>query len=334
MKPEELDKAIRTGDIGPLYYLYGEEQYLVERGTQRLLQLVVDPGFRDFNYNLFYGKECRGEEIVEAAQTLPMFAERRAILVKRSSDLPAAALEVLLGYVQNPSPTTCLIFQGEKIDQRKKFFAELKRGNALVEYKRPYENQLGGFIREELAADGKRIEPAAAELLVHLIGNNLSELAAQLEKLITYVGERPAISLDDVRAIVSDTKVDSVFELANALGGRDLAGALRRLQTVIRDGDAPYLVIGALARHFRQLWLVRELLEKRVATDEIGKRTGINPFFLKGMITQAKRFDGNELRGIFRRLHETDVAMKSSGGKPQLLLELLVMDICGVAAKG
>src|SRR6266568_719959 len=235
MKPEELEKAVHKGDIGPLYYLYGEEQFLVERGVQRLLQRVVDTNFRDFNFNLYYGNECRGEEIVESAQTLPMFADRRAILVKRSSDLPAAALEVLLGYLQDPSPTTCLIFQGEKIDQRKKFFSEFKRTGQLVEYKRFYENQLGAFIRDEMSACGKRIEPAAAELLVYLAGSNLSELTAQLEKLITYVADRPVIALDDVRTIVSDTKVDSVFELANALGGRDLAGGIRRLQTVLRD---------------------------------------------------------------------------------------------------
>lgn len=328
MKPEDLDKAIRKGDLGPLYCLCGEEQYLVDRAAQRLLERAVDPGFRDFNLNVFYGNECKGEEIIEASQTLPMFAERRVVVVKRAGDLPAAAQELLLAYVKNPAPTTCLLFQAGKIDQRRKLFSELKKADALVEYKRLYENQVAGFLREEASAAGVAMEPAAAELLVYFVGTNLRDLVSQLEKLVTYCSGRPRIGVADVKAIVSDTKVDSVFELANAVGQRDATPALRRLQTVCREGDAPYMLVGVLARHFRQLWTIREQLDKRVAFDEISKRTGVSAYFLKGMVEQAKNFRASEFREIFTRLHETDLALKSSGGNPQMLLELLVLDLC------
>src|SRR5512141_226880 len=125
MKPEEFEKEIRGGDVGPLYYIYGEEPYLVERGVKLLLAKAVSPEFREFNLNVYYGAEAKGAEIVEVAQTLPMFAERRVVVVRKSGALSAAALEILAGYVQDPSPSTCLIFQGEKIDQRKKFFLDV-----------------------------------------------------------------------------------------------------------------------------------------------------------------------------------------------------------------
>src|SRR5574340_130356 len=142
MKPDEFDRAVQKGDISPLYFIYGDEPYLVERGVRRLLARVVSPEFRDFNLNVFYGNECKGTEIVETAQTLPMFADWRVVLVKKGDGLSAAALELLAGYVRDPSPSTCLVFQGEKIDQRKRFFVEFKKKGELVEYKRPYENQL------------------------------------------------------------------------------------------------------------------------------------------------------------------------------------------------
>ncbi|GFE58180.1 DNA polymerase III subunit delta [Geobacter sp. AOG1] len=328
MKPDEFSRALDKGEIAPLYYLYGDEPFLVERAVKHLLALVVDPGFRDFNLTVLYGNECKGGEVVENAQTLPMFAERRVVLVKRAQDLPAVAQEILAGYVQNPSPSTCLILQGEKIDQRKKLSVELKKHGALVEFKRPYENQLSPFVREEAAQHGKRVEPAAAEFLVYLTGANLQELSMQLDKVATYVGDRPTISLADVKGVVSDTRVDSVFELTDALGEKNLERALRNLNTILRDGEEPIRLLGMISRHFRQLWKVLELVNRNTPQQEISRVAGINPYFLKGILAQARNFSGKELREIFGLLLETDLALKSSGGKPALLMERLVLQVC------
>jgi len=320
---------LEKGEIAPLYYFHGDEPYLIERGVKRLMGLTVPPDSRDFNLDIFYGKECRGDEIATAAQTLPMFAERRVVLVRRSSELPAPALDKLTEYVADPSPTTCLIFEGEKIDQRKKFFLEIKKKGNLVEFKRLYENQLAPFIREEAAVYGKKVEPAALEMLVYLVGNNLQELAAEMEKVATFIGNRDTVKVADIREIVSDTKVDTVFELANALGEKETGKALRSLNTILRDGEAPLMVLAMLTRHFRQLWRVKELCEKKVPTQEISRATGINPYFIKGIVEQARNYRLSEFRGIFERLFATDLALKTSGGKPVNLMECLVMDICG-----
>lgn len=328
MKAEEFEKALSRGDIGPLYYFYGNEPYLVERGVKRLLSHVVAPEFQDFNLNVFYGNECRGGEIVEVAQTLPMFSPWRVVLVKKGSELPAAALDILTDYLAAPSATTCLIFQGDKVDQRKKFFVEMKKRGELVEFKRPYENQLAPFIREEAAALGKKFETAAIELLVYLVGTNLQELVAQLEKIVTYVGKRDGVTLADVKAVVSDTKVDSVFDLANALGEKNLAKGLRHLHTILRDGEAPLMVLAMLTRHFRQLWKVRELVDAKTPSQDIGTLTGINPYFLKGVMTQARNFRVLELKQVFESLYEADLALKSGGGKPGGIMERLLIEIC------
>ncbi len=329
MKVEEFDKAIARGEISPLYYFYGDEPYLLERAVKRLQELVVAPDFRDFNLDVFYGNECKGDEIATAAQTLPMFADRRLVLVKRAGELSASALETLTPCIADPAPGTCLIFVGEKVDQRKKFFLELKKRGELVECKRPYENQLGSFIREEARGLGKRIEPAAAEMLVYLSGNNLSELAAQLGKVATFVGTRDTVTVGDVREVVSDTKVESVFDLANALGERDLARSLRSLSTILRDGEAPLMLLAMIARHFRQLWRVRELLAQKVSSPEIARATGINPYFLKGVVEQARKFTVKELTAVFEALYKSDLALKGGERKPALTMERLVMDICG-----
>jgi DNA polymerase-3 subunit delta len=328
MKPEDLERAVAKGEVAPLYFIYGEEEFLVERIVQRLLDKIVSADFKDFNFSMYYGKEVRAEQIVDTAMTLPMFAQRRVILVKRADEMPADAFEQLLGYLQNPSPDSCIVFQGAKVDQRRKFFQELKKTDLLVEFKKMKDDQLASFIRREADHLGKRIDPSAAEMIVYYTGNNLRELVAQLDKLASYCGERSTITTDDVRAMASDTKIDSVFELADAMGRRHLDRAMRQLQTVLRDTDAPYMLIGALARHFRQLCVIRALMQKKLSTDEIGRQAKINPYFLKGLLEQARNFRLDEFSEIFSRLHDADVELKS-GGRQQTLLEMLVFSICG-----
>ena len=182
MKSEEFLRSIDKGDIRPLYFLYGDESYLIGKGVKKLLSRLVPEDLRDFNLNLYYGNECSANEIVATAQTLPMFAEWRVVLVKNSDRLPPIALETLSNYVRNPSPTTCLLFLGEKIDQRKKFFTEIKKRGELVEFKRLYENQMLPFIMGEAAEQGKKFRPDAAEMLICFSDNNLQELVSQIKR--------------------------------------------------------------------------------------------------------------------------------------------------------
>lgn len=327
MKPEDLERSVSKGEIAPLYFIYGEEEFLADRAVSRLVEKLVSPDFKDFNFTTLYGKECKAEQIVDNAMTLPMFADRRVILVKRAEELQAEQLEQLMAYVSSPSPLTCLIFLASKIDQRRKFFLELKKSDLLVEFKKMKDDQLPGFVRRESESHGKRIDPAAADFLVYCCGNSLREIVSQVEKLSSYVGTRGMISVDDVKAIVSDTKTDTVFELANALGVRSLEKGARQLQMLLRDADAPYMLVGALARHFRQLCMIRELLDKKVSHDEISRKVKVNPYFLKGMISQAQKFVMAEYRKIFVILHEADMGLKS-GGKPATLFDMLLFSIC------
>ena len=327
MTSQELETNIRKGKIPALCYLYGDEPFLIERATRMLLERAIDQSLKDFNFNVFYGNESRGIDIVDAAQTLPMFAERRAVLVKRSELLKAEALEILLPYVQNPAETTCLVFVGTKIDQRKKIFLELKKQGALIEFKRLYDNKLSSFIQSEANLLGKPIEPAAADLLAALIGNNLQELSSQIEKLLVYCGTRQRITVEDVRSIASSSKAFTAFELARFLGIKDIQNALRSLDTLFRNGEEVPPMLGALSRHFRQLWRVREMQDRKCPQAEISKEVGINAFFLGEYLQQSKNFGRDELRTIFDELYHCDVSSKS-GGHPYTLMHKLVVGIC------
>jgi len=328
MTAQEFETAIGKGTIPALCYLYGEETFLIERSVRQLLERAIDPSLKDFNFNVFYGNETKGVEILDAAQTLPMFAERRAVLVKRADALKADTLDSLLPYVRNPAATTCLVFTGAKIDQRKKFFLELKKQGCLVEFKRLYDNKLSSFIQSEAVVHGKTIDPAGAGLLSLLIGNNLQELASQIEKLAVYCGDRSRITVEDVRTIASSSKAFTAFELARFAGQRDLQNALKSLGSLFRNGEDAPLMIGALTRHFRQLWRIRELLDRKMPQADIGRELNIHTFFLGEVVQQAKNFSRGELGRVFEELYRCDVASKTGGGQPATLMHGLVVGIC------
>ena len=143
------------------------------------------------------------------------------------------------------------------------------------------------------------------------------------------MGTGKSITLEAVREIASDTRADTVFDLANALGEKNLGIALRKLQTVLRDGQAPLFVLNMLTRHFRQLWQLRELMARKVPKPELGRAIGLrSDYFLPGLMKQAANFTLVEFRGTFTRLYETDYALKSSRLKPAFILERLFMAIC------
>lgn len=327
MTPQEFETSILKGHVPRICYLYGEEPFLVERGVRMLLERAIDQSLKDFNFNVFYGNESKGVDILDAAQTLPMFAERRAVLVKRAELLKADALEILLPYIKNPVNSTCLLLTGSKIDQRKKFFLELKKHGELVEYKRLYDNKLTGFIQSEASAQGKPIESAAAELLALLIGNNLQELSSQIEKLSVYAGTKARISVDDVRTMASSSKAFTAFELAKYLGLRDVSNSLRSLDALFLNGEEAPMLIGALTRHFRQLWRVRELLDLKKPQADIGRELNIHSFFLGDIVLQARNFSRAQLKQIFDEFYRCDIESKS-GGQPYTLLHGLTIGIC------
>src|SRR5262249_32506801 len=152
---------LREGEPGPLYFLYGKERYLLDRAVDLLRARVLDPRTKDFNYELFYGKEAGASRIAQAARTLPMMARRRLILVRDADEMKADELAGLISYVGDPAPETCLVFVGEKIDQRLKFFTAFKKSGVLVKLDPLYERQLPDFVRGEAKARGVTIAPDA-----------------------------------------------------------------------------------------------------------------------------------------------------------------------------
>ncbi len=324
---------IQAGPLPGLILLYGPESYFAEQGLQLIRDAVVAPENRDFNLTQYHGKDFKPGEVVEQARTFPVFAERRLVVIKNLHDASADQLDGLLAYLEDPVPETVLLLTADKIDARRKFYQILKKTGKAFEFKKIYENQLPTFVRDLAKSFNVTLTGEGLKLFCKRVGTNLVEVQGELEKLLGYLGDRDIADEKDVAAIVSDTRIESIFDLTDALGEGDVSGAFQLLNRLLAEGQAPLMVLAMMTRHFRQMWKVSELVAQKVPQSEFPKRVGVSPYFLKGLMQQASRFDSRQYRQVFSQLLATDLALKSSGSEPRMHLEKLVLDISALGQK-
>ena len=303
MTPAELQRALDEQRIPSLLCLCGEESYLVEQAWRQVLAAAVPADARDFNFQQFQGKEAKAATLLDALRTLPVFAPRRLVLIKNGHELPAAEQDGPARLPARPAcRNRCCCWFAPRSTPAASFSRPSRRRGGLVEFKRLYDNQIPGFIRERLRVAGRQLTEDALALFCRRVGSNLQEVVGELEKLFAYLGERDLGDVADVAAVVSDSRVDSIFELTNALGNGDSGEALRLLGRLLADGQAPLLVLNLIVRHFRQLWLTRELLDQGGGSGEVARRVGVNPYFVDGLVRQAQRFSTVPLPAGLRAL--------------------------------
>jgi DNA polymerase-3 subunit delta len=327
MNAAELARAVEERKFPPLLLLHGEESFLLERAVQRLRDRAVPPEARDFNLNTIEGREVRAQRLLDILRTFPVFASHRLVLVKDADEIPAAELDALCEYLHAPVPETLLVLTADKIDGRRKFFQEFRKRGEMVEFRRLNGSQIPAFVREQAREAGRALTEGAMALFCRRVGSGLHEVHGELVKLFSYLGEKTLADVADVAAVVSDTRVDSIFDLTNAIGRRNTGEALRLLNRLLDEGVAPLLVLNMLTRHFRQMWMARELLDSGVGGRDMAGRIGINPYFVDPLLEQARRFSPAGYRRAFELFRETDLALKSGGAHPAARLERLLLEI-------
>ncbi|MFK5925282.1 MAG: DNA polymerase III subunit delta [Desulfuromusa sp.] len=325
MNVDELYRKLRSNQVPAIIFLCGQEPYLIQAVARSVRRAVLPAEKDDFNDNQFYGKEVTAGEILEAAMTYPVFAEKRLVTVKDAHQIPADELEELLPYLQDPVPETCLLFIAGKIDNRRKIYQQLKKIGALFEFKPLSDREIPPYIRNVLNQRDVKISADAIELFCSMVGGNLHEIHAELDKLLTYIGTSTLIDVMDVQAVVSRGRAENIFELGNAVGRRDIAKALTLVMRLSAAGEAPLKILSLLVLHFRRLWKVRELQVQSRPAREIAKVAGVPPFVVDGLIQQGKKFSRQDFVRAHELFLETDLAMKSSGADAGALLDSLIL---------
>jgi DNA polymerase III subunit delta len=329
----DIVAAVARGKIEPIYCLAGE-RYLRDTALAAIRAAVLAEAgaAASFNHDVFDLKEKGLAAALATAQTLPMMARRRLVVGKGIDDLRAADLDPLVAYADDPNPATCLVLVADKIDTRLKAFGALKKRGALHVFAAPRDNALPSWIRAEAKARKIDITPDAAQALAAAVGAELGRLAHTLDQLSLYVGGGRPIGVEDVDALVAETREHGVFELGKAIGNGDVPRAMALLANMLRNREPALRIQFMIARQLRQIWRAKELAATRASRNDIAAAVGIPPFFVDDVLVPAKRMSKAALERAFEHLYQADLGLKTARIEHELVLGRLVERLAQDAA--
>ncbi len=329
--------------IFPVYLLYGPENYLIEEEIQKLLDRTLSSKERGLNLHLFNGEEHSGKEIVQTAQTIPMFSQYRFVLVSEADRVDEEGMEELLRYIQKPSPTTCFVLCAQTSGLWKKHQAEIEKVGKIIECARLKGKTLVSWMKNRMAAMGKKLAEDAADYLVEVVGDHLHDLDNTLEKAFLSVGEKQTIHLVDVEGIASEVKISTVFDLMDAIGHQNLEKAIGILENAMESkilsfkkeevtskkmDDPVPLLLTMMAKQYRNIWRVKEMVSQKQDSAEIARMLRMPPWNVKKLVDQGRHFSESSLREGILKCHQTDLSIKRGRVQKDLLMEKLVIDLC------
>jgi DNA polymerase III subunit delta len=329
MKNGELTANLKQHRLHPLYFFYGEEDFLIQEALDLLIETVVDPGGRDFNYSMLYCRDTPASEMVNICQTLPFMSERRLVIARDFDVLKAADLEEIIPYLRDPSPSTCLVMVSNQARYEKKsVLSAVEARGAVVRFYPLLDREIVGWIEQWAKTHGLAIQRDAAQYLWQAIGNDLQKLSSELQKTEIFMKDRKTITTADVKTVVGDFRDFTSFDLAAELGRKHGEKALVILSRLIQEGEAPVGILGSIAWNFRRLLQAKAMEAAGTGKDEIMKKLRII-FHQTGIFReQMQSYTRDELQAAFSALLAADRQLKSSGLNGKLVLERMILKLC------
>ncbi|MBW2027658.1 MAG: DNA polymerase III subunit delta [Deltaproteobacteria bacterium] len=330
LSPEEVLKSLEQGKVAPFYLFYGPDGFRLEKVVDRIKDKLIPESARALNLETLYGDEVSPSEVIDRARSLPFLAQKRLIILRRTENYTARDLGLFLPYLENPSESTCLLFLSAKTDFKKTFYGKMRTLGRAVHFEAVREGQALSWMKRLAREMDLRIDGQACAYLHQLVGNDLQDMAAELEKLKTRYGNDP-VGQDEVKSLVIHSRAYNIFELMNMISLKNASESLRTLNRFLEEEDgrrAPLQVLGMLNRQLRLLWRAREITAKGGRSKEIAKKLGLMPFSAGKFARQSKLWSGEELERGIRLLHQADGLIKS-GSRPKPVLESLIISLCG-----
>ncbi len=324
---KHIVNQIKSGDIKPIYLLTGEEPYFIDFLSDYIEKNILSEDEKAFNQMVLYGRDVSIDDIVSHAKRYPMMADRQVIIVKEAQEL-ARTIDNLEAYCKNPQLTTLLVicYKYKKIDKRKSLYKTIKANGVILDEKKLYENKLAPWISKALASKGYQISPKAAEMLVEFLGNDLSKISNELDKLTQILKPEQLITPELIEQNIGISKDFNNFELQNAIGSKDINKAFRIINYFAQNPkDNPLVMtVALLYSFFSKLLKYHALPNKNTAAKELG----LNPYFVKDYQMAASNYPMKKVSGILAALRQTDMKSKGVGAAGvndgDLLKELLV----------
>lgn len=320
---EQLLQDLKQQDFKNVYLLCGEEAYLRNQYKKRLKDALAEEG-DTMNYSYYEGKDINPKAVIDMAETLPFFADRRVLMVENSGFFKNKC-EELADYVSVIPESTCLIFVETEIDKRNRLYKEVKKYGRVVEFGTQKEDTLLKWVLGMLKKEEKSITRETLLLLLTKTGTDMQSIKNELEKLLAYTVGRDTITSEDVEKVCVTQTTNRIFDMINAIAEGNQKKAMELYEDLLALKEPPMRILFLIARQFHQLYQLKMLSKEGLPSSEIAKQAGIVPFAMKKYQAQAKSFTEEELREAVEECVAGEEAIKTGAMGDRLTVELLIM---------
>ena len=280
------------------------------------------------NRSIFYGKDMSSATVINTCRRYPMFAERQVVLIKEAQQMKD--IEKLEAYIESPLLSTVFVvgYKEKKLDARKKFAKLIKEKGVLITTKKMYDSQLPEWTQELLQSKGLTISQKGLVLLVDHIGNDLTRIENEINKISVNLGKKTTITEEDIERYIGVSKDFNVFELQSALAAKDIARSIRIIQYFEGNPKAApiQLVLPSLYSFFSKLLLAAATSAH--SERELVTALKISPFAAKDYINALRKYSLSKIISNVSALKEADLKLKGvnsgSENEGQILRELMI----------
>jgi DNA polymerase-3 subunit delta len=328
LSPEQILDLLKRGRLGKVYLFYGPGEFRIEKVLSEIRETLIPKSARDFNLEIFYGGEAiNPADITDAACSLPFLSPNRLIIVRRTENIPASALESFIPYIDNPVPSTCLIFVSGKTDFRKEFYKKIRGSGGAVHFKPLYDRQVIPWLKRFAGELGLNITEEGRVYLQGIVGNRLRDLYTEMEKLHLRYGSK-TVGETEVKELAITSRIYTIFELMDEISLRRHAGSLSVLNRYLEEEgrDAAFGIIGMLNRQIRLIIQAKSITDKGGKPADVVRKLEVQPFLANKILEQARNWRISDLEHALYLLYRADRHLKS-GARPRLILEHLLLSL-------
>lgn len=340
LKPDEFLRRMSKGQPIGGVLLLGGDRYLREVCRKKIIEVMVPEAARDWGVTRYSAEDDDLATIIGQAQTLPMLAPRQVLVVdevnaweRLGDDSRDALLKTLNAYLENPAPFTVLVFEAGTLDQRTKLAKALAERMLVVATELSDDLTARIALAAELAPDmaraiGVQMDADAAGELSEALNGELAAMRTEIEKLAAYAGDARRVTIQDIEALTISARKYSVWELSDMLASRQPKRALEFLDSILREGEAPAMTIGAMAWMFRKLMEAQQL-PLGTSGGQAASRLRMRPETAELAMRSARKFSREQLVAALAALYEADSRVKSGAASQRAVMEFLVAELSG-----
>lgn len=328
MEIEKIINDISKKNFKSVYLLHGEEPYYIDKIDQAIIENALEEDQRDFNQAIFYGKDANIDIIIEEAKGFPMMAERRLVVVREAQSLELRSEKDNLKfekYCENPNPTTILVFEYKykNYDKRKKVYKNIDKNGLVFQSDKIKDYKLTQWINSYLQTKNYTITPKACQLIADSIGNDLSRITNEIEKLELLLKPGTTINEIHIEENIGISKEYNVFELVNAIGTREVLKAYRIIDYFAHNPkSAPLVVVITNIFNF-YIKLMRIHFNKGKNPDQLARELGMHPYALQQLMPSSRIYPPKICARNIDILQEYDLKSKGMGNSTATEAELM-----------